>query len=135
MRQIEALIEVIKQVKPDFKFYEDVGDKVIVGDLRSRIVSILADKIINGEVEYNKDHTDKKYIRGYTSSMVVSYLQRSRILNGNVPLARNKTKKPRITDAKLAALVKLRQTQVDLEILSEIDKYIKIRKGELRCQS
>lgn len=133
MRQVDAVIEAVMQVKPDFKQHSDKGNEIIVNDLRKQVCKIIVDGILSGNIDYSKDHKNEKEVREYCPSMVSNWLRRNKVLNGDVNA---KTQKPGSRlgagDAELKTLRDLRKTQIEPEILSEIDKYIKQRLSVLK---
>jgi len=135
MKQVDAVIAAVMQVKPDFKQYSDKGLEVIVDDLRQEVSTIVTAGIIDGTVSYSKDKNDYKAVADYVPGMVSNWLRRSKVLNGNMaPSVKNPGSRIGANDAKLKTLRELRKTQIEPEILSEIDKYIKARLKELKQQ-
>lgn len=133
MRQVDAVIEAVMQVKPDFKQHSDKGNEIIVDDMRKQVCKIVIDGILNGNVDYSKDHTNIKEVRDYCPGMVSNWLRRNKILNGDVNA---KAQKPGsrlgVGDERLKTLRDLRKTQIEPEIITEIDKYIKQRLNMLK---
>lgn len=133
MRQVDAVIEAVMQVKPDFKQHSDKGNEVIIDDVRKRVCKIVIDGILNGDIDYSKDHTNAKDVKDYVPGMVSNWLRRNKVLNGDVNA---KAQKPGsrlgVGDEELKTLRDLRKTQVEPEIISEIDKYIKARLNVLK---
>lgn len=133
MRQIDAVIEAVMKVKPDFQQYKDKGADVIVNELRKQVCNILTQGILNGAISYDKDHTDKKSVIKYVPGMVSNWLRRSRALNGDSSsIIQNPGSRIGAGDEQLKALRELSKTQIEPEILTEIDKYIKIRINQLK---
>lgn len=133
MRQVDAVIEAVMKVKPDFKQYGDKGNEIIIGDLRKQVCKIVMEGILNGDVDYNKDEKNTKEVKEYVPGMVSNWLRRNKVLNGDVNA---KAAKPGsrigVGDDKLKTLRDLRKTQVEPEILTEIDKHIKQRLNALK---
>ena len=133
MRQVDAVIEAVMQVMPEFKQHSDKGNEIIVGDIRKQVCKIVIDGILSGEVDYGPDHTNVKEVRDYCPGMVSNWLRRNKILNGDVNA---KAAKPGsrlgVGDVALKTLRDLRKTQIEPEIVSEIDKYIKQRLSVLK---
>lgn len=133
MRQVEAVINAVMVVKPDFKQHSDKGNEIIIDDIRKQVCKIVIEGILNGEIDYNKDHTNVKDVKDYVPGMVSNWLRRNKVLNGDVNA---KAQKPGsrlgVGDDELKALRDLRKTQIEPEILTEIDKYIKQRLSVLK---
>lgn len=133
MRQVDAVIEAVMKVKPDFKQRSDKGNETIVDDMRKEVCRIVIDGILSGEIDYNKDHTNIKEIKEYVPGMVSNWLRRNKILNGAINA---KAAKPGsrlgVGDDKLKTLRDLKKTQIEPEILAEIEKHIKARLSVLK---
>jgi hypothetical protein len=133
MQQIDAVIKAIMKVKPDFQQYKDKGIDIIVDDLRKQVCEIIKNGILNGSISYDKDITDIKAITKYVPSMVSNWLRRSRALNGNSSaIIQNPGSRIGVGDEQLKVLRELYKTQVEPEILTEINKYISIRINQLK---
>lgn len=133
MRQVDAVIEAVMQVKPDFKQHSDKGNEIIVDDIRKQVCKIVIEGILNGDIDYGNDHTNVKDVKDYVPGMVSNWLRRNKVLNGDVNA---KAQKPGSRlgagDESLKTLRDLRKTQVEPDILAEIDKYIKQRLNVLK---
>jgi hypothetical protein len=133
MRQVDAVIEAVMKVKPDFKQHSDKGNEIIIDDIRKQVCEIVTEGILNGDIDYNKDEKNIKEVKSYVPGMVSNWLRRNKVLNGDVNA---KAAKPGsrlgVGDEELKTLRDLRKTQVEPEILAEVDKYIKARLSMLK---
>ena len=133
MRQVDAVVAAVIQVMPEFQKNKDKGNEIIVGELRKQVSKIIKEGILDGTIDYDKDHTDVKGVHKYVPGMVSNWLRRSKQLNGNAePDVKNPGSRLGAGDKHLKVLRELRKTQIDDDVLMEIDKYIKERLSLLK---
>ena len=136
MRQVDAVINAVKEVKPDFEFGVDIGLKVISGELRKQVCAIVTAGLADGTIDYGKDRSDSSAVKKYANNVVNNWLRKNKKLNGNSNYEiKNPGSRATGGDKELKALKAARKLHGDdPETAAEIDRHIERRRAEIAAE-
>lgn len=111
LKQKEAVIKAVKDRLPNFVLHQDEAVSQLTHSNLEAIKAEIANGIINSQIEYSKDITNKTEVVAYARSMVMNHLKKAKELNGNRATGN--------TVAGLAAKKEKEMGSIDMNILPE----------------
>ena len=83
-KQVDAVIDAVTVVLGnDFIPGNTKVKEVLTAEQKDSVVDILVKGIVDGEITYRKDASDKKALRRYVNGMIGNHFNRNPVLNGN----------------------------------------------------
>lgn len=80
--QKEAVVDQIMSILPNFSKFKDNAILLISNDQLEIVKENIFQGIINGDIEYGKDRSNRAEVRTYARSMVMNHLKKAKELNG-----------------------------------------------------
>ena len=82
-KQVDAVIDAVTKVLGDSFIPGSTKVKeTLTTEQKNSVADILVKGILEGEIAYSKDVSDKRVLRRYVNGMIGNHLNRSPVLNG-----------------------------------------------------